>query len=195
MQHTHPITLIVGLANPGDRYQHTRHNAGSWFIENLLSAYDGPLKSESKLFASSAQITVNQKTIRLAIPTTYMNESGKAVLAVMNFYKIAATNVLIAHDELDLPVGTIRLKHGGGSGGHNGLRSIAQCLGTQEFNRLRIGIGRPVGSQPVVDYVLHVPTLEDNITIAHALDRAKEVLPLLVIGEFDKAMTRLHTEN
>jgi PTH1 family peptidyl-tRNA hydrolase len=188
-----PIALIIGLANPGQRYHDTRHNAGSWFVENLLSAHHADLKSENKLLGASAQITLDGHALRLFIPSTYMNESGKAVQAVMQFYKIAADQVLVAYDDLDLPPGVARLKKGGGTGGHNGLRSIVEHIGTPEFHRLRIGIGHPGNSKLVSDYVLHAPALDDKIAITQAIDKATGVLPLVIAGEFEKAMTQLHT--
>jgi PTH1 family peptidyl-tRNA hydrolase len=192
MQAARPIVLIIGLANPGDRYKDTRHNAGSWFVETLLSAHNEQLKTESKFFASHAQITIGSQ-IRIAIPTTYINESGKAAQALMQFYKIAPEQILIAYDDLDLPAGTIRLKQGGGSGGHNGLKSLIQYLGTQDFNRLRIGIGHPGVGRDVVNYVLGAPSVDDKISIMNSIDRAIKVLPLLIEGSFEKAMTALHT--
>ncbi len=194
MQAVHPIALMIGLANPGDRYKDTRHNAGSWFIETLLSASSESLKTETKFFAKHAQITIDTLNVRLAIPTTYINESGKAAQALMQFYKIAPEQVLIAYDDLDLPAGTIRLKQGGGTGGHNGLRSLVQILGTQNFNRLRIGIGHPGVGKDVVNYVLSPPSVDDKISIMTAIDKSIKVLPLLVQGNFEKAMTQLHTE-
>ena len=193
MQAARPIALIIGLANPGDRYKDTRHNAGSWFIETLLSAYPESLKNESKFFAQHTQINIDTQVLRLAIPTTYMNESGKAAQALMQFYKIAPEQVLIAYDDLDLPAGTIRLKQGGGTGGHNGLKSLVQYLGTQDFNRLRIGIGHPGVGRDVVNYVLGAPSIDDKISIMQAIERSIKVLPLLLQGDFEKAMTALHT--
>lgn len=194
MQLPRPIALIIGLANPGDRYKDTRHNAGSWFVETLLSAHSESLKTESKFFSGHAQITIDSHIIRVAIPTTYINESGKAAQALMQFFKIKPENTLIAYDDLDLPAGTIRLKQGGGSGGHNGLKSLIQHLGTQDFNRLRIGIGHPGVGKDVVNYVLGNPSVDDKIGIMTAIDKSIKVLPLLVQGQFEKAMTQLHTE-
>lgn len=188
-----PITLIIGLANPGDRYKDTRHNAGSWFIETLLSAHNEQLKTENKFFASHTQITIGS-AIRVAIPTTYINESGKAAQALMQFYKITAEQLLIAYDDLDLPAGTVRLKRGGGTGGHNGLKSLVHYLGTQDFNRLRIGIGHPGVGRDVVNYVLSAPSVDDKISIMNGIDKAIKVLPLVIEGSFEKAMTQLHTE-
>ncbi len=193
MQAARPIVLIIGLANPGDRYKDTRHNAGSWFVETLLSVHNQPLKTEHKFFAGHAQMNVGSHLLRLAIPTTYINESGKAAQALMQFYKIAPEQVLIAYDDLDLPPGTIRLKQGGGSGGHNGLKSLIQYLGTQDFNRLRIGIGHPGVGRDVVNYVLGAPSVDDKISIMNSIDKAIKVLPLLIEGSFEKAMTALHT--
>lgn len=194
MQAARPIALIIGLANPGDRYKDTRHNAGSWFVETLLSAHHENLKTENKFFAQHAQLTIETQVLRLAIPTTYINESGKAAQALMQFYKIAPEQVLIAYDDLDLLAGTIRLKQGGGTGGHNGLRSLVQHLGTPNFNRLRIGIGHPGVGKDVVNYVLGAPSLDDKISIMNAIDKSIKVLPLLIQGDFEKAMTQLHTE-
>ncbi|MGA2655399.1 MAG: aminoacyl-tRNA hydrolase [Gammaproteobacteria bacterium] len=188
-----PVLLIIGLANPGDRYKDTRHNAGSWFVETLLSTHNEPLKTESKFFAAHSQINIGAP-IRVAIPTTYINESGKAAQALMQFFKIKPENVLIAYDDLDLPPGTVRLKQGGGTGGHNGLKSLVQYLGTQDFNRLRIGIGHPGVGRDVVNYVLGVPSVDDKISIMNSIDKAIKVLPLLAEGSFEKAMTQLHTE-
>lgn len=194
MQALHPISLIIGLANPGDRYKDTRHNAGSWFIQTLLSAFPDTLKNENKFFAQHAQINIENHALRVAIPTTYMNESGKAVQALMQFYKLTPAQLLIAYDDLDIAVGDIRLKQGGGTGGHNGLRSIEQHLGTLNFNRLRVGIGHPGNSKLVHDYVLSAPTMDEKISIIHSIDKSIKVLPLLVQGEFEKAMTLLHTQ-
>lgn len=193
MQAARPIALIIGLANPGDRYKDTRHNAGSWFVETLLSAHNEQLKTESKFFARHAQMNIGSHLLRLAIPTTYINESGKAAQALMQFYKIAPEQVLIAYDDLDLPPGTVRLKQGGGTGGHNGLKSLVQFLDTHDFNRLRIGIGHPGVGRDVVNYVLGMPSVDDKISIMNSIDKAIKVLPLLIEGSFEKAMTALHT--
>ncbi|MFA6037336.1 MAG: aminoacyl-tRNA hydrolase [Legionellales bacterium] len=194
MQAARPIALIIGLANPGDRYKDTRHNAGSWFIESLLSANNESLKTETKFFAQHGQMNIDSQVLRLAIPTTYINESGKAAQALMQFYKITPEQTLIAYDDLDLPAGAIRLKQGGGTGGHNGLRSLVHYLGTQHFNRLRIGIGHPGVGKDVVNYVLGTPSVDDKISIMTAIDKSIKVLPLLIQGNFEKAMTQLHTE-
>jgi len=137
------IKLIVGLGNPGQQYRFTRHNAGAMFLETLCDDYQGELKAENKFFGLSGRIDINGEDIRLLFPSTYMNNSGQAVAAIASYFKIEPLDILVAYDELDLPVGTTRLKKGGGHGGHNGLRDIIKALGSQDFNRLRIGIGHP----------------------------------------------------
>ena len=186
-----PIQLIVGLANPGPEYAATRHNAGGWFVESLLGTT--PLKLESKLFCHMANVSIHGQPCRVIIPTTYMNESGKAVLAVAQFYKMTPDHILVAHDELDLPVGVARFKTGGGHGGHNGLRHIIQVLGTPNFHRLRIGIGHPGNANEVVDYVLKKPSSADRKTIDDAIISALQVMPDVMIGHMQEAMKKLHT--
>ena len=137
------IKLIVGLGNPGQQYRFTRHNAGAMLLETLCDDYQGELKAESKFFGLSGRIDINGEDIRLLFPSTYVNNSGQAVAAISNYFKIEPLEILVAYDELDLPVGTTRLKKGGGHGGHNGIRDIIKALGSQDFNRLRIGIGHP----------------------------------------------------
>lgn len=188
------IKLIVGLANPGSEYAATRHNAGEWFVEALLSGTSDPLKPESKFFASLSQTTLDAHPIRIMVPTTYMNESGKAIAAVCNFYKVEPQEILVAHDELDLPPGTVRLKQGGGHGGHNGLRHIIQALGTPNFYRLRIGIGHPGNKNQVTNYVLKKPSTDDKNLIDDAITQALHVIPTVLAGDMQKAMTALHTE-
>lgn len=180
------IKIIVGLANPGDRYALTRHNAGEWFVNLLTPSL--PWKTENALHAHIAK-----KNILFAIPTTYMNLSGQAVQAICHYYKIKPEEVLVAHDEIDLPVGTIRLKEDGGHGGHNGLRDIIKHLGTQNFWRLRIGVGRPLQSSQVENYVLNPPTKEERTLIDTELTRAEQIVPLLLQGQFQQAMNFLHT--
>jgi PTH1 family peptidyl-tRNA hydrolase len=182
-----PIKLIIGLANPGERYALTRHNAGAWFIQLLLGS--DSLQADSKLHAS-----ILKKNHLLAIPSTYMNESGKAVQAIAHYYKIQAEEILIAHDEIDLPVGTIRLKESGGHGGHNGLRDIIRALGSEKFWRLRIGVGRPAHSSQVHDYVLSpIKSAQEQHTVQTALQRAEKIIPQLLLGDIQLAMNFLHT--
>ncbi len=185
------IQLIIGLSNPGPTYAETRHNAGAWFVSSLLGTT--PLKTEAKLFCNMANTTLYGQPCRVMIPSTYMNENGKAVLAVAQFYKIPPENILVAHDELDLPPGTVRLKTGGGHGGHNGLRHIIQVLGTPHFHRLRIGIGHPGNAKEVVDYVLKKPQNDDRKAIDDAIIQALQVMPEIMQDNFPAAMKKLHT--
>lgn len=191
------IQLIVGLANPGKEYENTRHNAGAWFVQSLADYANINLKPTTKFQGLHGQANLHGQQCHLIIPTTYMNHSGQAVKALANYYKVSPENILIAHDDIDLPVGTVRLKLDGGDGGHNGLRDIVRHLGTKKFHRLRIGVGRPArggGGGDVVDYVLKNPSKADRQKIDDALARADQVLPLLVDGEIEKAMQQLHTE-
>jgi len=185
----------VGLGNPGPQYQDTRHNAGHWFISMLCDASHAKLQTETKFKSLLATLLIGNHDCRIASPTTYMNLSGDAVLALTRFYNIQAEELLIVHDELDLPVGNIRLKLGGGHGGHNGLRDIFAKLGTREFYRLRIGIGHPGHKDDVSNYVLHKPSIHDKQLIINNLTSAMNILPYLLRGEFDKAMQQLHTAN
>lgn len=186
------IKLIVGLGNPGQQYRFTRHNAGAMFLETLCDDFHGELRPESKFFGLADRITIAGHDVRLLFPTTFMNNSGQAVSAMARYYDIATEDILVAYDELDLPVDTVRLKSGGGHGGHNGVRDIAKALGSNEFQRLRIGIGRPTGKG--IDYVLGVPSKQDADALQHNIDDAIRILPLLVEGNFQMAMGKLHTK-
>lgn len=190
-----PIQLIVGLANPGKEYADTRHNAGAWFVDDICQEARVSLRSESKFHGLYGQATLHQHAFQLLIPTTFMNHSGQAVRACANYLKIPATSILIAHDEIDLPVGTIKLKFDGGHGGHNGLDDIIRHLNTKQFYRLRIGVGHPGNSKDVVDYVLNNPSKSDRQKIEAAIQRAQDVLPLILSGDMHRAMQALHTES
>lgn len=187
-----PIHLIVGLGNPGAEYAATRHNAGAWFVELLAKQSNTSLKPERKFSGSIARVNIDGIECRLFIPSTYMNVSGQAVQALSRFYKIPVEQILVAHDELDFPPGTARLKQGGGHGGHNGLRDIIQHLGSRDFYRLRIGIGHPGDRRHVHDYVLHAPSRSDEKAILKSIDDALAVVPDIVSGHFEKAMRYLH---
>ena len=195
MSPEHPISLIVGLGNPGAEYENTRHNAGAWFVNQLAVEYQQPLRTESKFYGSVTSISVAGQKCHLLIPNTYMNNSGQAVCAVAKFYKIAAENILAAHDEIDLPAGTVRLKFSGGHGGHNGLRDVFKSLGSKAFYRLRIGVGRPKHSNDVVDYVLKRPSKSEQPLIDDTIDDALRILPDIVNGKIQHAMKTLHTES
>ncbi|MFT4824853.1 MAG: PTH1 family peptidyl-tRNA hydrolase [Halioglobus sp.] len=186
--------MIVGLGNPGSEYRGTRHNAGADFIDELARQSSTSLQPESKFFGLSARVTLSGHDLRLLIPTTFMNRSGKSVAALASFFKIAPEEILVAHDELDIPTGTGRFKRGGGHGGHNGLRDIVPALGNnKEFYRLRIGIGHPGHASKVTGYVLGSPSQVDRGHIDACIDEAIAALPLLLAGEDNKAMTHLHS--
>ena len=188
------IKLIVGLGNPGSEYRGTRHNAGADFSEELARITGSTLRAESRFFGLAGQLTLAGHELRLLIPTTFMNRSGKAVAAMATFYKIAPQQILVAHDELDIPPGSARFKRGGGHGGHNGLRDIIPALGNDnDFYRLRIGIGHPGHASRVTGYVLGAPSAEDRLRIDASISEAISALPLLLAGDEVKAMTRLHS--
>jgi peptidyl-tRNA hydrolase, PTH1 family len=188
------IKLIVGLGNPGQQYRFTRHNAGAMFLETLCDDYKEELKAETKFFGMAGRININGQDIRLLFPSTFVNKSGQAVAAMVNYFKIKPIEVLVAYDELDLPVGTTRLKKGGGHGGHNGIRDIIKAIGSQDFNRLRIGIDHPGEASKVSNYVLNEPSKSDADQIQADIDKAISILPLLVTGDYQEAMLKLHTQ-
>ena len=188
------IKFIVGLGNPGPRYAATRHNAGAWFIEELVSKYNLHLRLDKKFHLEWAELPCASHKVFIAKPITFMNESGLALAAFAQFYQIHASEILVAHDELDFSPGEIKLKVGGGHGGHNGLRDILSRTGSADFYRLRVGIGHPGQREQVVSYVLHPPVLDEKIEIDRALWRATNVLPEILAGDFAKAMKDLHTE-
>jgi PTH1 family peptidyl-tRNA hydrolase len=187
------LRLIVGLGNPGPEHARTRHNAGFRLVDTLAEKEGVRFGLESKLFGETAKIHVGGESIWLLKPSTYMNLSGKSVTAALRYWKIAPEEALLAHDELDLPPGTARIKFDGGHGGQNGLRDTMQLLGHGKFHRLRIGIGHPGHKDKVTSWVLGKPGKDDEILIGRAIDEAIEVLPLLVAGNFMDAMTKLHT--
>ena len=187
-----PIKLVVGLGNPGAQYAGTRHNAGFWLVERYAETNRIALRNERGFHG-----IVGRSGARwLLMPETFMNRSGLAVGALARFYKILPGEILVAHDELDLPPGTVKLKLGGGNAGHNGLRDITAVLGTPDFWRMRIGIGHPRTlqlQQAVVDFVLHPPRRDEQAAIDDAIERAMDVLPALFDGEAEGAMMSLHT--
>lgn len=188
------IKLIVGLGNPGSEYRGTRHNAGADFVEELARQCQTSLQAESKFFGLAGRVTLSGHDLRLLIPTTFMNRSGQSVAAMAQFFKMKPEEILVAHDELDIPPGTARFKQGGGHGGHNGLRDIVPALGnSKNFFRLRIGIGHPGHASRVTGYVLGTPSQVDRTRIDACIDEAIAALPLLLDGDDTKAMTRLHS--
>jgi PTH1 family peptidyl-tRNA hydrolase len=188
-----PIKMIVGLGNPGPEYSRTRHNAGFWFIDALAEKYQARWGLEKKLHAESAKITVAGQSLHLLKPATFMNHSGRAVLAALQYWKLEPGQCLLAHDELDLEPGVARLKYDGGHGGQNGLRDTIALLGNGRFHRLRVGIGHPGHKDKVTPWVLGRPGMDDGISIERAIEAALEVVPLLVEGRFNDAMKQLHT--
>jgi PTH1 family peptidyl-tRNA hydrolase len=191
------LKLIVGLGNPGDKYARTRHNAGWWFVEALARRHGGVFRAEPKLQSEMARVRVPiaggaSVELWLQKPTTFMNRSGAAVAAASHFYKIAPAEVLVAHDELDLPAGVARLKQGGGHGGHNGLRDTSAAIGA-DYWRLRLGIGHPGHKDQVLDYVLQRAGADDERAIERAVDESLDIMPLLLAEGAGKAMNRLHT--
>lgn len=190
-----PLQLIVGLGNPGKEYDRTRHNAGADFVSELARTLGTTLSPETKFHGLTAKTTLNGQDLRLLIPTTFMNRSGQSIGAIAQFFKIPPEAILVAHDELDLPPGTARLKHGGGHGGHNGLRDTIKALGNNpNFNRLRLGIGHPGSASQVVGYVLKRAPAGEQQELYDAIDRAIAVLPLAAKGDWAKAMNQLHTK-
>lgn len=187
------IQLIVGLGNPGSEYAKTRHNAGAMFVERLAAQERVALQAERKFYGLLGKLSGPEGDVRLLIPTTYMNRSGQAVAAVAQFYRITPQAILVAHDELDLPVGTARLKTGGGHGGHNGLRDIIAQLGNQNtFHRLRLGIGHPGHSSLVTGHVLSRAPHSEQEKLDASIEHSLSVLPDILIGDWTRAMQKLH---
>ena len=183
--------LVVGLGNPGAEYSETRHNAGFWFCERLARELGVSFSKEARFhgFAANAR----NDGVWLLMPQTFMNRSGQSVAALARFYRIEPAEILVAHDELDIPPGQLRLKFGGGLGGHNGLKDITAHLGTQDFWRLRIGIGHPGDRNEVVNFVLKRPGRAESDLIEESLDRALSAWPLMARGEWNAATQRLNT--
>jgi PTH1 family peptidyl-tRNA hydrolase len=191
------MKLVVGLGNPGGKYEATRHNAGCWWIDLIANQERATLRREARFQGAAGRVSTPNGDLWLLKPETFMNHSGQAVAALAGYYKIQASEILVAHDELDLPPGGIKLKFGGGLSGHNGLKSIVASLGTQAFWRLRIGIGHPrdnaASEQEVVNYVLHAPRAEEQTAIESAMTRALEVWPQVIADAMEAAMLKLHT--
>ena len=184
------IKLIAGLGNPGRKHARDRHNAGFWFAERLAARERASFRAEPRYHADTVRLPGD---IWLVMPQTYMNLSGRAVGALARFYKIQPEEVLVAHDELDFPPGTVKLKLGGGVAGHNGLKDIAAQLGTHGFWRLRLGIGHPGDKDLVADYVLNSPSPDDRALIDESIERSLDVAPLILAGDLQAATMKLHT--
>jgi PTH1 family peptidyl-tRNA hydrolase len=191
------MKLVVGLGNPGAKYEKTRHNAGFWWLDRVANLQRATFRRESRFQGAVAKVSTPSGDLWLLKPETFMNLSGQAVAALASYYKIAPKEILIAHDELDLPQGSAKLKFGGGLSG-NGLKSVAASLGTRDFWRLRLGIGHPrdnaASEAEVIDYVLHAPRAEEQDAINNAMASALDVWPQMIADEMEAAMLKLHTK-
>jgi PTH1 family peptidyl-tRNA hydrolase len=188
-----PLRLIVGLGNPGSEYARTRHNAGFWLVDELARRHRGVFRAESRHQGELARVVIGSDDVWLLKPTTFMNRSGASIASVCGFYKIDLAQVLVAHDEIDLPVGSVRLKQGGGHGGHNGLRDTIAAIG-EGFWRIRLGVGHPGSRDQVVDYVLRRASAEEDALIQRAVASAADIVPQILADGAQKAMNRLHTK-
>lgn len=187
------IRLFVGLGNPGAEYEATRHNAGFWFVDELARVLRAPMQLERSYFGLMARTVVDGKTVWLLEPQTFMNKSGQSVAALARFFKIAPSEILVAHDELDVAPGEVKLKLGGSHAGHNGLRDIHGQLGSADYWRLRIGVGHPGHKAEVVNWVLKKPSQDDRTAIELAIERGLKALPDLLEGRMEKATATVHT--
>ncbi|HLT64151.1 MAG TPA: aminoacyl-tRNA hydrolase [Pseudohongiella sp.] len=191
---TEKLKLIVGLGNPGPQYRYNRHNVGAWFVDSICRQYGGELRAEARFHGLCGRVTIDGNDVRLLFPTTFMNRSGQSVSALCQYFDIAPEQILVAYDEIDFPVGTTRIKAGGGHGGHNGVRDIIQAFGgANGFYRLRIGVGHPGDKSKVAGYVLSDPGKDDTIQIEHDIGQAIKVLPLMINGQWNQAMQQLHS--
>jgi len=189
-----PIRIIAGLGNPEDRYERTLHNAGFWFVDALARKYGGSFRYEKKFDADSCRVKMHGEDVWLVKPQSYMNNSGQPIRGLLDYYRLSVTELLVAHDEIDLPPGTVRLKEGGGHGGHNGLRDIVRHCGA-DFLRLRLGVGHPGDKDQVTNYVLKRGSSDVEAAIEHNIDDAMAVMPELVDGNINAAMKKLHTKD
>jgi PTH1 family peptidyl-tRNA hydrolase len=187
------IQLVAGLGNPGAKYEQTRHNAGFWFVDEVARQCNASFKPESRYKSEVARCSIAGHDCRLQKPLDFMNRSGLPVATLAKFYQIPRSAILVVHDDLDLPVGSVKLKKGGGHGGHNGLRDLIPHLGGNDFMRLRIGIGHPGHRDEVVGYVLKNASRDDRQLIDQAIDDAIRALPDILAGQVEKAMQALHT--
>jgi PTH1 family peptidyl-tRNA hydrolase len=192
------IKLLVGLGNPGEKYTDTRHNAGFWWIDQLAAATHSKLSLDAKLYGISGKLNraslIPGEDTWLLKPTTFMNASGKSVAALANYYKILPEQILVIHDELDIPPGTAKLKKGGGHGGHNGLKDITAAIGSADFWRLRLGIGHPGERSEVINFVLKAPSKDEQNLINQCIDDSMLVINQILSADFEVAMLKLHTK-
>ena len=189
----HMIRLLIGLGNPGPEYEATRHNAGFWWLDAVARELKVGVAMDKAYHGLVARTMVNGQTVWLLKPQTYMNLCGKSVATLARFFKIAPQEILVAHDELDIAPGEAKLKLGGGHAGHNGLRDIHAQLGTDDYWRLRLGVGHPGVKSEVIHWVLKKPSLDHRVAIDQSIDRALTALPHLLAGEMEKATLLVHT--
>jgi len=187
------LSIIAGLGNPEDKYERTLHNAGFWFVDAVARKYGGDFRYEKKFDAECCKVSISGSDVWLVKPQSYMNLSGGPVRAALDYYRLNARHLLVAHDEIDLPPGTVRLKQGGGHGGHNGIRDVMQHCG-KEFMRLRIGVGHPGEKDKVTGYVLKKASMSIASAVEKNVDEALDVIPLLVDDGLNAAMKELHTK-
>lgn len=190
---TSQIKLICALGNPGDKYAQTRHNAGFWFLGKLGSAQGFSLSLNNRFKSLVGEFRHNGEVVRTLAPHTFMNRSGEALAPMAKFFQISPAQILVVHDEIDLPPGVVKFKTGGGHGGHNGLRDIVKHLGSKDFHRLRVGVGHPGEQAKVVSYVLDRPTQAESQLIDAGMDKAMSVLPMILESKFTLAMNELHS--
>ncbi|KOR28235.1 peptidyl-tRNA hydrolase [Achromatium sp. WMS1] len=186
------IQLLVGLGNPGIEYQYTRHNIGFWFIDLLAKQYDIQLSAPGKFYGALGRGCIHDNDVRLFKPLTFMNRSGQGVAAVSQYFNIAPNQIIVIHDELDLPAGKVKLKNGGGHAGHNGLRDIINAINSKDFWRIRLGIDRPIDRKPVVDYVLSRPSQAQMSIMLEAITQTCTYVPEIIAGNFSQVMNNLH---
>ena len=191
---TKPIRIIAGLGNPEEKYERTLHNAGFWFVDELARKYGGSFRYEKKFDADYCRINLHGEDVWLVKPQSYMNCSGQPIRGMLDYYRLRANQLLVAHDEIDLPPGTVRLKEGGGHGGHNGLRDIIKHCGN-EFLRLRLGVGHPGEKHKVTNYVLKRGSSDVESAVEQNIDDAIDVMPEVVDGNVSAAMKKLHTKD
>jgi PTH1 family peptidyl-tRNA hydrolase len=187
------LFVIAGLGNPGSKFAETRHNAGFWFLDEVARRHNVSFRLQKKMLSETARLTIDGQDCLLVKPDTFMNHSGQAIRAVTGYYQVDTSNLMVAYDELDLPAGVVRLKQGGGHGGHNGMRDIFRHLSERDFLRLRIGIGHPGTKDAVTNYVLGRPGAVDERLIRENIGAALDVLPDVLSGFVPQAMKTLHT--
>ena len=190
-----PFRLVAGLGNPGPRYAKTRHNAGFRLVDRLAERYGASFKSSARFAGETAELRVEGRMVRLLKPRTFMNHSGRAVAAMSNYFRCPAEGILVVHDEIDLPPGTLRLKRGGGTGGHRGLDDIVPALGTRAFSRVRVGVGHPGSASEVIGYVLQRAPASEQALIDEAIDSALHHFESMLDGNLEPAMNVLHTRS